>query len=556
MICSKETEARKIEIKKRPEEIFGEYEKGVAFNKRIGDDGLYEAVERYENFYIGRQWEGVNAPDLEKPVLNFTHRVVSYCISMLVADDVGVSLAPFRRSTQREAMCRVLSDEVTRVVERCRLKTEAREALRSCAVDGDTALYFYLDEDQSRGEAAVGEIACMLVENTKVIFGNPYNPRVEGQPFIILVMRRQVQEAREMAKKNGAGKDAVDAIRPDSESNYGETDAAADDLTTTLIKMWKEDGKLCWMEVCRHAVLQKERTTERRRYPIAWMNWESVRGSYHGHGVMEGMIPNQIFVNKLWAMMMVQVKNMAFPKVLYDGTLIKTWTNKVGDAIRVNGSVDKAVAQNLRGGDFSAQAMELVEKTISYTKDYMGANDVALGNVTPDNAAAIIATSKASSAPLELQRLAYFQLMEDCVRIIADQMASDYGMRTVSVDGETAVQLGALGDVDPAMVPDQMDIVIDFADMNLDEMELNVDVGTSAYWSELAQQQSADNLLKAGIIKDAADYVERIPDKWIKNKAGLLKKLKEQQQQMTQQAQAMGGGQLVQMNGGGMNYAQ
>jgi hypothetical protein len=185
----------------------------------------------------------------------------------------------------------------------------------------------------------------------------------------------------------------------------------------------------------------------------------------------------------------------------------------------------------------------------------MGANDVALGNVTPDNAAAIIATSKASSAPLELQRLAYFQLMEDCVRIIADQMASDYGMRTVSVDGETAVQLGALGDADPAMVPDQMDIVIDFADMNLDEMELNVEVGTSAYWSELAQQQSADNLRKAGIIKDAVDYVERIPDKWIRDKAGLLRKLKEQQtqMQMTQQAQAMGGGAaMIAQQGGGM----
>ena len=40
-------------------------------------------------------------------------------------------------------------------------------------------------------------------------------------------------------------------------------------------------------------------------------------------------------------------------------------------------------------------------------------------------------------------------------------------------------------------------------------------------------------------MQDASDYVERIPDKWVKDKAGLLKKLKERQQQLqTAQQQA------------------
>lgn len=523
----------------------------MAFNLRLGDNGLYEAVEQYENFYIGRQWEGVNAPDLEKPVLNFTHRVVSYCISMLVADDIGVNLTPFRMDPKREAMCRVLSNEVSRVIERSRLKTEAREALRGCAVDGDTCIYFYLDEEQSRGEAAKGEIACELLENTKVIFGNPYNHRVEAQPYILLVKRRQVQEARELARRNGAGADELEKIKPDSESSYGELDSRADDLVTCILKMWKDNGEARWMEVCKGAVIQKERNTGYRRYPVAWMPWETVRGCYHGHSIMEGMIPNQIFVNKLWAMMMVQVKKMAFPKILYNNILITQWDNRIGDAIGVKGDVDKAVAQNLRGGDFSAQAMELVEKTISYTKDYLGANDVALGNVNPDNAAAIIATSKASSAPLELQRLAYFQLMEDCVRIAMEIMRCDYGRRRVTVSGEDALALGLLPETaDPNILPEHVETVVNFADMDLSEMELSVDVGTSSYWSEIAQQQSADNLLKAKLIQDPIDYVERIPDKWIKDKAGLLRKLKERQAQLTQQAQAMGGGQPVFQGGG------
>ena len=524
-----------MEVKKKPEEIFREYERGVQYNQRIGEDGLYEAVERYENFYIGRHWEGVNAPEMEKPVLNFTHRVISYLISMLVADDIGVSLTPFRKNSRREAMCKVLSRETERVIERSRLKTEAREALRGCAVDGDTAIYFYLDGDRKTGEAAKGEIACEIVENTKVLFGNPFESRVERQPYLLIVRRRLIEEARRVAEEDGRSREETQRIRPDGESRYGEDDQD-DRLVTCIVKLWKENGTVRWMETCRETVIQKERDTGYRRYPVAWMSWEAVRSSYHGHSAMEGMIPNQIFVNKLWAMMMIQVKNMAFPKIFYNRSIIKKWTSRVGDAIGIEGSPDtdmRNIAQSLRAGDFSAQAMDLVEKTISYTKDYMGANDVALGDVRPENTSAIIAVQKASSAPLELQRLAYFQLMEDCVRIMLEIMRCDYGVRTVTVDQETAQALGLLDNWPPEMAaPDSLDLQLDFSGMDLEEMELNVDVGTSSYWSEITQQQSADNLLKAGILQDAADYVERIPDKWVKDKAGLLKKLKERQQQL------------------------
>ena len=544
-------EARTINIRKTPEEIFREYEKGVQFNMQMGEDGLYEAVEQYENFYIGRHWEGVNAPDMEKPVLNFTHRVVSYCISMLVSDDIGVNLTPFKKSPEREAMCKVLSDEVERVIERSRLKTEAREALRSCAVDGDCAVYFYLDEDRKTGEAAKGEVSCEIVENTKVLFGNPYDHRTERQPYILIVRRRQVQEARAIAKENGVSGENLEKIRPDGDGHYGDVDSNADDLVTCIVKLWKENGTVHWMEICKDAVLQKERDTGYRRYPLAWMPWETVRGSYHGHSAMEGMIPNQIFVNKLWAMMMIQVKNMAFPKIFYNSNLIKRWTNKVGDAVAVAGEVDKAIAQNIRAGDFSAQALDLVEKTISYTKDYMGANDVALGDVKPENTSAIIAVQKASSAPLELQRLSYHQMMEDCVRAILEIVRCDYGVRTVTIDRATAGQLGLVQAMPGMQEPEYVELQLDFSKLDLDEMELNVDVGTSSYWSELTQQQSADNLLKAGILQDAVDYVERIPDKWVKNKEGLLKKLRERQQVM-QQAQMMPVQTLPQAPGGGM----
>lgn len=502
-----------MKIGKEPHEIMEEMEKGIRQNQRLTENGLYEDVEQYENFYAGRQWEGVNAPNLEKPVLNFTYRVVSYCISMLVSDDIGVEIRPFRRTEGAARSTALLGREVERAIERSRLKTKLRQSLKDAAVDGDCCMYLWTDLDQQTGQTARGEIACEGIENTKVLFGDPYTPEVQAQPYLLILRRRQLDRARELARENGAGEEA-ERIQPDSESLYGE-DSRSEDLVTCVTKLWKENGTVRWKEVCRSCEIQKERDTGYRIYPLAWMPWAARRGSYHGRGILEGMIPNQIFVNKMWAMMMVQVKNTSFPKIFYDKTLLPNgWNNRVADAIGVNGPPDRVVAQNVRPAEMSAQALDLVEKTISYTKDYMGANDVALGNVRPENTSAIIATQKASSAPLELQRLGYYQFVEDIVRVMCEIMRCDYGVRMAVMEDES----GTL-----------QEQLVDFSALDLDQMELNVEVGMSSYWSEITQQQSADNLLKAGVIQDAADYLERLPDKWVKDKAGLLRKLRERQ---------------------------
>ena len=71
-----------MRISKKPHDIWHEYQKAVSYNRGID---LYDTVKKNENFFIGRQWEGLNAPDLAKPVINVLRRVVSYFISMIVA---------------------------------------------------------------------------------------------------------------------------------------------------------------------------------------------------------------------------------------------------------------------------------------------------------------------------------------------------------------------------------------------------------------------------------------------------------------------------------------
>ena len=87
-----------MRIEKNPAGIWTEYQKAVTYNKGID---LYETVKKNENFYIGRQWEGLNAPDLAKPVINVLRRVVSYFVSMIVADDIGIAFTPFIPTAER-----------------------------------------------------------------------------------------------------------------------------------------------------------------------------------------------------------------------------------------------------------------------------------------------------------------------------------------------------------------------------------------------------------------------------------------------------------------------
>lgn len=60
--------------------------------------------------------------------------------------------------------------------------------------------------------------------------------------------------------------------------------------------------------------------------------------------------------------------------------------------------------------------------------------------------------------------------------------------------------------------------------------KIDVSIGSSAYWSELMQMQTVDNLMKAGIITDAVLYLESIPDKWIPNKQNIIDGIKNAQQ--------------------------
>ena len=97
------------EKKITPQKIWDEYQRGEVYHQQIN---LHEIVKRNEQFFNGEQWEGVNAPDLEKPVINIFKRAVTYMGSQIVSDDIGVSLEPFVESEEETETCRILNEQI------------------------------------------------------------------------------------------------------------------------------------------------------------------------------------------------------------------------------------------------------------------------------------------------------------------------------------------------------------------------------------------------------------------------------------------------------------
>lgn len=511
-----------MKINTEPAQVWGEYEKGVSYN--LSDPvNLYETVKNNENFFIGRQWEGVVAPDLDKPVLNIIKRVVNYFIATIVSDDIAASVSVFGgvQDPDTQALLDVIPEQIDDVIERGKLKQKNRSALRNAAVDGDCCFYFYLDPDDNDNGANAGNIAVEEIDNTSVIFGNPQLCDVQRQPYIILVMRRTLEETKEEAKRNGRPQAEIDSIAADDDPNRINRERETGKVTQ-LLKFWKENGAVWYTKTTGSAVIKPKTNLGYRLYPVCWMSWDRVKNSYHGQSCITGLIPNQIFINKLFAMCMEHCKRMAFPKIAYNAQMLPGgWSNRVGEAIPVQGEPNRNVAEIVGGADMSSQVIMLIEKIIDYTRDTMGASDAALGNVKPDNTSAIIAVQKASETPLTLQRMDFYQFVEDYVRVILDIMRVDYGPRMV---------VKTLDDGTQAVMP------VDFSRLSDVSYKLNVEIGTAAYWSELTQIQTMDNLYQNGVIPDPVTYLEALPDGYIKDRQKIIDRIN-QYQAMQMQSQ-------------------
>lgn len=516
-----------------PQNVYKLYDTGVQFNTQIG---LYDTVEKNENFFIGKQWEGVEANGLPTPVFNFLKRVTLFQIATISSDNISMQATPLSSTGKNslgdlEQFCDVINKQFAELFERNKIVTKTREFMRNAAVDGDGATYSWFDPDMETGQDAKGGIVTEIIENSRVIFGNPNDKHVQDQPWIIIPMRKQLEYVKKLAKRNGISKSDIEAIQPDETEYNAKMDQLSDDRVTLLLYFYKDDetGTIWSMKCTRNVIVEKKKDTLLKLYPITWMNWDYVQDCYHGQALISQLLPNQIFVNKLFAMSMISLMTTAYPKIIYDQTRIKRWDSRVGAAIGINGGDMSTVAKIMDPATISPQVAQFIDLAVNYTQNFMGASDAALGDTRPDNTSAIVALQRASNAPLELVKLNMYECIEDLGRIYLDMMRAYYGTRYVQVKLLTKDQL-AKQPLGMKLQDSDVNTPFDFSVLNDVPMSLKLDVGASAYWSEIMTVQTLDNLLMNGKL-DIVDYLERIPEGYVSKRQELIEKLKGMQSQ-------------------------
>jgi len=538
------------------------YLDGVKFNNRLKPN-YYDAVNTSIDFFNDKQWRNLESEDFPAPVFNYIKRVITYFVAFMTSSKVKLKLEPLAYADDDNNpdtnASEIATAEIDNLFEKFKMENRYRDACFDASIMGDTCAHMYFDKTKIPYGGAFanieGEIEFELVDGTNVFLGNANNPKIDVkvQPYVGISGRDMVAnliaEAKLYKEQDGEN------ITSDQNYNNEAGDSAkieleADDNGKALyFLLYKYDPKTKTIHVTKcteSAYIYKDIDTGLSHYPIAWANWEKQKNCYHGRGTCFGIIPTQIFINRMFAKIMFHLDKTAFPKVIYNADLISGWDDGVGEAIGIKnmapGESVNNVAAYMNPAQMSAQIITVIELAIQYLKETLGINDSMMGNVNPEQASgrSIAITVKQASIPLDNPQSNMYEWIEDIGRILIDMMGTYYGSRPIVItrEGQKVVE------------------TYDFSVFKNMWLNVRCDVGPSTYWSEMAQVEMLDNLLgMKDPLFDMITYLESLPESY-KNEE-LIDKLKTKMEQMQQaQAQQQGQMQQEQMQGQEQQYEQ
>ena len=536
--------------------LWSKYDAVLAYNSSFGKGDYFEKIKVHYDFYNGDQWIGINAKsNLPQMQFNIIKRTVDFKVASLTSSNISVNIEPLEYSgaeydekgNQIISKTDLINAETRNIFEKIALENLIKRVLKDGAVTGDMCFHniFNPNKKPYRGIAPLvkGEIEVEILDSTNVGFGNTNIKDPQKQPWIIVIGRDTVKNLKKEAEEKNTNEIE---IQSDNETGYQVSDVFNSEIeiqgddegkalyiyiyekkTVTLKDENKQEYKeehVFVTKCTKDTIIYENIDLETSRYPIAFDNWYEQKGTYHGRGEVEGIEPNQIAINKMFAMIVYHLMMTAFPPALYDADVISNWNNKVGTAFGIKGLKGRAlreVATYLEPANMSDYIVKTIDLAIQYTKDCLGVSDASLGQIDPKNTSAIIAVQKAAAVPLENIKDNLYNLIEQLVLNIIDMISAKYGTRPVVVTN-----------------PDGTRQIVQFNFDELKNMDLktSIDIGESSYYSAIAVEQTLDNLLTNGFI-EFIDYLERMPDERIPKKAELINKLKDAQAEAQTQAQ-------------------
>ena len=264
---------------------------------------------------------------------------------------------------------------------------------------------------------------------------------------------------------------------------------------TSILKFYKKDGNVCFVQAVRNCVYHPETVLEGvTRYPIAPFVWARRKNSCRGRGAVEGIIANQIAINKNLARMDIAIRRFAFPKLVYNAPRIQNVEDieKIGASIAVddpNVKIGELISY-VQPASINSVAYGFMNNMISTTRDLCGAGDAVTGQINPEQAsgAAIVAVRDAATMNLNFAVAQLARFVED-VALIWYELLKAYHPGGLFIEGKKI----------PAKLLQAL------------RPRVRIDLSPANPYSKYAQEQTLQNLLTAGFIS-FSEYVEALDD--------------------------------------------
>jgi len=516
-----------------------EFEAGRVYNSQLG---AYRDLDQCNRFYEGDHWRGLESSGHPTPVFNLIKRVIDFKVSAIASEPITMRYTSW--SEEENDFIKTLNGHTKNKWEWLKMDSHLRQSTHTAAVEGVAVSYMYWDDDMVAGKSdgyepsvsddgeplygldgtpqtkrvpIEGDYCIDHIPITQLFLSEPQDSRINknqkpNQEYVLLTGRESVDKLIREAEANGG---TPKLIGPDEDITYSAGDHAKYELETArkatyIIKMfYNPDTKTVWSsKYTRSAVIVKPYDTKLTLYPVALMPWTPRKSTYIGRSEIKEMIPNNVVINKIHAICARWTIDSAFGRVIYDATRIRNWSNGVGKAIKMDGPVNDAV-QQVMPAQINPIVVQLFDRTIDRTFEVMGVNDVILGNVRPENAAAIIAIQQTSSVPLENVKANLYQYVEDIALIQKDFIRTRYTVpREVKYENNDKKESG----------------ILDIEEMP-DDVRVKVDVGASSHWSQIASMETSSNLLQAGYLT-LPQFLNRAHEGYVPKRDQLMEEIK------------------------------
>lgn len=548
-------------------------------NYKAGRD-LYNLWAEYQRFWESDQWpqsQDEETSKFPKPVTNHFSEIIDMKVAGLTYEKPGIYFEPQKGSIKDNFDVPVVPIDPEDVEEEEELSISAAEMLakmvedvneyndienvleefcRSSALLGNSILYCYWDNSiEGMGEGAyIGEIGVMEVDIADFYVGDPKEPNIQKQPYVIVTERRPRDQVIEDYEAHSDMAKFIKQEAPTSRTriydhekveqdkadyvdvvHYFEKKKVEDTAEFGDTKLKRHTLMVNYTVVCQDYVLREEEDyAPNKMYPFVNFAWMPRRKSFYGKAESTDLISNQKELNRLQGIALLGAYKTGLPNVRYKKDFVKKEDIPIGpggNVIEDRTPVGQGWGIEYLQPPTIASYIPLLRDSLSQgMRDTSGVHEAWSGKAPSAhlNASAIMALQEAAGVRIRGIQRRFYSAVRDLGKLYLGYIMQYYTEnRLYKVYAKKNIEGKAWFTIDR------------FKDLHFD---VKVTKGSASPYAKTVIASTLESMLEQGVI-DGDLYLKMLPPEVFPKVTELLElkedRAVEQQQMMVEQQKAI-----------------